>query len=205
MLQLYLTRHGETIWNTQSRMQGRQDSPLTPVGLEQAGRLADALADVPLSRVWTSPAPRAMQTCRIVLSRQKQPPVCQVDPRIHEMDLGSWEGLSIGEAKALDPDNLLAFLHDPERFRPTGGESYRQVSARMASFLTDLQDLARQCEQDGCEINALVVSHNITLKALFALMERRPLAMLRDGPPIRQAALYRAQYAGRWLISGPAV
>ncbi len=32
---IYLTRHGETAWNRSHRFQGRLDSPLTPLGLDQ--------------------------------------------------------------------------------------------------------------------------------------------------------------------------
>jgi phosphohistidine phosphatase SixA len=36
MTQLILIRHGETLWNTERRMQGQLDSPLTERGLWQA-------------------------------------------------------------------------------------------------------------------------------------------------------------------------
>lgn len=37
---VYLTRHGETIWNTKKLMQGWKDSPLTDKGIKQAKQLA---------------------------------------------------------------------------------------------------------------------------------------------------------------------
>ncbi|CAG7614148.1 phosphoglycerate mutase GpmB [Paenibacillus solanacearum] len=43
---LYFVRHGQTEWNTQHRMQGRKDSPLTPLGVRQAEQLGEALRDV---------------------------------------------------------------------------------------------------------------------------------------------------------------
>src|ERR1035437_10000910 len=36
-----LVRHGETEWNLQEREMGQLDSPLTPLGLEQARRLGE--------------------------------------------------------------------------------------------------------------------------------------------------------------------
>lgn len=204
MLTVYLTRHGETVWNTESRMQGQQDSPLTPAGLQQAERLADELRTTPLDLAWSSPAPRALATAGRILAAQPGTVPLRIDDRVHEMKLGDWEGLTVGEASAADPENLQAFLYAPHKFRPVGsGETFRQVSDRMAGFLADLTAAAAACAQTGQTRNWLVVTHNITLKALFALMQERPLAMLRDGPPIRQAALYRAWLDNGWHIGAP--
>lgn len=201
MLNLYLTRHGETIWNTQSRMQGQQDSPLTENGLEQAAALARQLQDVPLGQIWASPARRAVRTAEIILAAQLRPVRLDIDERIHEMALGLLEGLSVDEANALDAENMHHFFFEPHLYKPfAGSEDFSHVSGRMAAFLDDMVALARACEATGEDRHVLAVSHNITLKALFALMENRPLAMLRDGPPIRQATLYRAWLDDRWHI-----
>ena len=204
MLYLYLTRHGETIWNTQSRMQGRLDSPLTAKGLEQADSLASQLEAVPLDLIVTSPAQRALSTVeRILESRPDTVPV-RIDGRIHEMDLGGWEGWSVSEAETADPANLHAFLYEPQSFIPVGqGESFSQVSSRVASFLADLDAMAKASQTSGEDQHWLIISHNITLKALLALMHDRPLAMLRDGPPIPQASLYRAWRNGHWTVEVP--
>lgn len=205
MLTIYLTRHGETIWNTESRMQGQQDSPLTAAGQRQAEVLAAELRAISLDLAWTSPAPRALATAQTILAAQPRPVPLRLDDRIHEMNLGDWEGLTIADAQAADPANLQAFLYAPPNFHPVGGgESFQQVSDRMASFLTDLTAAAITAGRTGQTLNWLVVTHNITLKALFALMRERPLAMLRDGPPIPQAAIYRARLDGRWTIEPPA-
>jgi len=42
---IYLTRHGQTEWNVQRRMQGHMDSPLTPLGLQQAEWLSLGMRD----------------------------------------------------------------------------------------------------------------------------------------------------------------
>ena len=39
MLQVYLVRHGETVWNAARRIQGQSDSPLTEKGEQQGARL----------------------------------------------------------------------------------------------------------------------------------------------------------------------
>jgi broad specificity phosphatase PhoE len=213
MLTLYFSRHGETIWNTQSRMQGRLDTDLTEKGLEQAIALGDQLRGIPLGQVYVSPAPRALRTAELALNAghfslgQAAPDLpLRVDSRVHEMDLGDWEGMSVDEVKAIAGDNLQAFFFSPPDYLPTGsGETYAEVSARMADFLSEIEALGEVSWQEQQERHVLLISHNITLKALLALMRRRPLVMLRDGPPLRQAALYRASFTrdGQWQIVEP--
>ena len=208
MLHLFFARHGETIWNTQNRMQGRQDTELTELGRQQARLLGQKLADRFFDQVYLSPAPRALATARLAFGETgpMQPGPFVIDERVHEMALGDWEGMSIEEAKQLDPINLDHFLYKPESFIPVGaGETYDEVSRRMAAFLQDMENLGQDCLRNGIVRNILLISHNITLKALLALMYQRPLTMLRAGPPIRQADLYHAVYQGEghWLIETP--
>ena len=209
MFCLYFARHGETIWNTQSRMQGRLDTDLTARGVEQALRLGDQLRGVPLGQTYISPAPRAVRTALLALEAGQFDPdgLLNQDERVNEMDLGDWEGLSVDEVRAIAPESLQNFFFAPHHFVPTGsGETYQQVSGRMQHFLQEIETLAAATEAAGQERHILLISHNITIKALLALMHRRPLAMLRDGPPIRQASLYRAiwQPDNTWQIHEPA-
>jgi broad specificity phosphatase PhoE len=199
MLVFYFARHGETIWNTQSRMQGRLDTDLTAKGLEQAVALGSLLRGIPLDKAYVSPAPRAIQTARLALSTGQfaVEPLLSIDERVHEMDLGDWEGMSVDEVKARDPERLQAFFFAPQDFKPVGsGETYQQVSRRMQDFLLEMEAIGAAACQAG-------QSRHILL--MLALMRRRPLAMLRDGPPIRQAALYKASYLpdGSWQIIEP--
>ena len=52
-------RHGETAWNTESRIQGHSDIPLNDTGLWQADRVARALHDERLQAVYSSELLRA--------------------------------------------------------------------------------------------------------------------------------------------------
>ncbi|MGE5678709.1 MAG: phosphoglycerate mutase family protein, partial [Pseudomonadota bacterium] len=45
-MKLYITRHGETEWNLEGRMQGWQNSDLTEKGVENAKRLGKRLKDI---------------------------------------------------------------------------------------------------------------------------------------------------------------
>lgn len=65
---LYILRHGQTEYNLQHRVQGHCDSPLTPLGVEQAHAAARWIADqgVRFDRMCTSPLGRAVSTLEVV-------------------------------------------------------------------------------------------------------------------------------------------
>ena len=56
MKRLLLVRHGETVWNSERRLQGQEDIPLSARGIEQARSLAQLLGLYPDRIVPVSPA-----------------------------------------------------------------------------------------------------------------------------------------------------
>jgi len=71
MLTLYITRHGETVWNTQKRMQGWKDSPLTETGRQNAFSLGERLAHIPFRAVYSSPSGRTKETASLICGEGK--------------------------------------------------------------------------------------------------------------------------------------
>jgi broad specificity phosphatase PhoE len=62
----YITRHGETVWNIQQRMQGQQDSPLTENGILQAKAAAEKLKKIHFDHAFSSDLLRARRTAEII-------------------------------------------------------------------------------------------------------------------------------------------
>jgi len=92
MTQLILIRHGETLWNTERRMQGQLDSPLTERGLWQAQQLGLRLKDEPFTTLYSSDLPRAARTAEqiaIVTGHD-----ILTDERLRERHFGVFEGLT---------------------------------------------------------------------------------------------------------------
>lgn len=149
---LYLVRHGETVWNREKRFQGLRDSPLTATGRDQASAAGDCLSrllrDRPALPLICSPLPRAQATASIIRARWSGPPPI-TDAALREVALGDWEGLTRAEVKAAWGTRLAAVPRPQWYFEAPGGEAYEEAWRRAATFL---------CSLSG---PAVVVTHSI--------------------------------------------
>ncbi|MEV0171153.1 bifunctional RNase H/acid phosphatase, partial [Streptomyces sp. NPDC050803] len=129
-----LLRHGETPLTPQKRFSGSggSDPSLSEIGREQAERAAAALARRgTIQAVVASPLARTRETAAAVAARLGLE--VTVDEGLRETDFGAWEGLTFGEVRERHPEDLNAWLADPEA-RPTGGgESFAETATRIAA------------------------------------------------------------------------
>jgi probable phosphoglycerate mutase len=132
-LTTYLARHGQTEWNVTGRRQGRLDSPLTTLGLEQARRNALLLTDEGIDAVYTSPLGRARRTASIIASELGL--TVQVVDDLAEIDHGLWSGLGSAEIDARWPGQRAARERDKYTFRFPEGESYADADVRAGRVL----------------------------------------------------------------------
>lgn len=168
---LYLVRHGQSAWNADRRIQGQTaDVALTPLGEHQAGGVAGVLAACGARTVYSSDLRRALQTALPVAGRLGVPVIAEADLR--ERSLGLLEGQRSAFAWAAAD----AGWSNPGG-RPPGGESIRDVYARVRRFLSRLQSHA-----DGSPV--VVVTHGDTAVILLGLLRGYP----DDGiPPVPMA------------------
>lgn len=142
---LYLVRHGETEANVEKRLQGQSlDTSLTPLGIKQAGTVADILRSrAPGELDWVcSPLLRARTTMEIIRASLGYPPrLYRTDVRLVEASFGSWEGMTLDEVRASDPTGYAARQSDKWSVcDPSGRENYADVWKRAESFLSDLEN-----------------------------------------------------------------
>ncbi|MFG6442905.1 histidine phosphatase family protein [Roseateles sp. LKC17W] len=123
-----LVRHGETAWNRATRIQGHTDIPLSPLGLAQAQRLAEALADEPLAAVYASDLSRARQTAEALAATRGLE--VRLDVGLRERAFGRFEGLSWEEIAQRFPDDSARWRRREPDFAVGGGESLNTFSAR---------------------------------------------------------------------------
>lgn len=156
-----LIRHGETTWNRAGRWQGHADPELTGEGLAGAVALAEELAAEQRERRWTrlvsSDLARARITAALVGERLGLP--LALDPRLRELDIGRWAGLTRQEIVEQDAELLLAFERGEPGIRPGGGETRIEIRERSHAFFRELVE-----RQAGERI--LVVTHLGVIRAL---------------------------------------
>lgn len=123
-----LIRHGETTWNRATRIQGHTDIPLSALGLAQAERLAQALADEPLAAIYSSDLSRARQTAEAI-GRARNLTI-HLDTDLRERAFGRFEGLSWEEIDQGYPEDAARWRKREPDFAVGGGESLTGFSAR---------------------------------------------------------------------------
>lgn len=117
-----LIRHAESLWNASGRWQGHADPPLSERGVAQAEALASRLAGEEADQLLCSDLQRACRTAAILGGVLGLAPV--PDPRLRELDVGVWEGLTRAEIEARDP-RALARFDAGEPTVPAGGAESR--------------------------------------------------------------------------------
>ncbi|MGR3615118.1 MAG: histidine phosphatase family protein [Paracoccaceae bacterium] len=136
---IWFLRHGETLWNSEGRIQGQLESPLTPRGIGHAHTQAHLIAPVMQADppCFVSPLGRARQTADIALNGAEY----TIDPRLAEAQAGKGQGLTRSEADqkwpgilAANPNSLELFCALPE------AEGFESFHGRILEFMTNLQE-----------------------------------------------------------------
>ena len=166
MGKLYISRHGETVWNREGRIQGHTDVGLSKRGFEQARLLGQRLRDIPIDVAYASDLSRASDTASAILEGRDVP--LHPTDRLREYHKGAFEGLTEAELRRRYPAEYPGYVAKDLDYAPEGGESTRGVSARMTSIINEIKE--RHLED-----NVLVVGHGGSLRA--AMMALLGMAM----------------------------
>lgn len=187
MLNLYFVRHGQTEWNKDKRLQGKQDSELTQIGVKQAIALGEHLAKkgIKIDKYYSSPQKRAYDTAKLISRGEevtKRENLC-------EIGFGEWEGRRLEDIKgehfeAFDNFFSKAHLYDPN---VNNGEGYEEVEARVRAEL----DYITSTHQDK---TLLCVSHGITLKMLFKILNDHSLEEFWNSEVLENSSLSLITY-----------
>ncbi len=180
MTTLYITRHGETEWNIQSRFQGWKNSPLTELGVKQAESLRKRMSTVPLNKIYASPTERAAKTAEIIKGDRDIEIIHDIDLR--EMGFGNWEGLTYDEIKSLNEAELNNLIYHPSKYVPDMGEDYKTFTERIIGAV-DRIILNHPNE------SVLIVTHGISLKVMLSYFNSLDLDEIHNLPIVGQASL----------------
>ena len=182
---LSFLRHGE-VAGAAHVYRGRSDAPLTPRGGEQ---MHAALAALPVwGAIVSSPARRCLDFAHAIAAERRID--CTIDPDWHELDFGAWENLCPDEAALRDIDAHAAFVRDPRRHPPPGGETLDALDARVGTALARLGATART--------PTLVVTHAGAMRAVLA-----QVLGLADSHRARIALTPGSHFVISWLADAP--
>ncbi len=184
-MNLYISRHGETIFNTQKRITGSTDSPLTPKGIEQAEMLGKSLDGIIFDMVYCSPLGRAVQTISAAFGDNVVP--C-VDRRLAEINLGVMEGLTFSEADEKYPRSGMLFFTNPVLYEtPPGGEGLNGIINRIASFIDDVI-------KSGFE-NVFILTHGYAMRVIHACtVGNKSIPAIAEAPSFTNCSLVKYTY-----------
>src|SRR5438105_1875222 len=197
---LYYVRHGETDWNRAGRLQGRRDTSLNARGRDQAvccGEILRALfarsgRDPAALDYIASPLERARATMHRMRDALDLPPQGYLlEPRLAEMAFGDWEGLTLAEVATRDPEAFAARERDKWAFVPPNGESYQQLSVRVAEWYESLRR------------DSVVAAHGGTARTLMVHLGIEP-PQTAPGLSIEQGVIYRFAPGNMEVFAAPA-
>lgn len=182
-VELYVVRHGKTIFNTVHRAQGWSDTPLTAEGAEVARQAGRGLKPVDFIAAWSSDSGRARETAKLIMAARDKPLPVQECKALREVFFGVFEGdtnenmqtaaaskggyassaqlMAAFNGKKIGIEEIVEMIHAAD---PSGqAETYQQVAQRVTMAV---KKIARQAQQQGGG-NVLIVTHGMAIMTLL--------------------------------------
>ncbi|TDB98635.1 histidine phosphatase family protein [Actinomadura sp. 7K534] len=186
---VHLMRHGE-VHNPEGILYGRLPGyRLSEDGVLMAKAAAKWFADRDVAALFSSPMQRALETAAPLADSFDLP--VTVDDRLIEAD-NHFEGLTFGAgAGSLKRPEHWYHLRNP--FRPSWGEPYRALAARMRGAVIRAREAARGHE-------AVCVSHQLPIYTLRLHAERRRLWHLPNKRECSLASVTSLTFNGSRLV-----
>jgi len=129
---LLLIRHGENDFVKTGKLPGQSAGiQLNERGQKQAQALGEALTQVTIKAIYSSPLERAMQTAEPIATSHKLQ-IAQ-EPRLMDANVGKWQGKSLNSLRLTNAWKIVQ--HAPSRFQFPEGESFIDLQTRIVDAL----------------------------------------------------------------------
>ncbi len=185
-MQLLLIRHAESVGNSELRLQGRTEFPLTERGRRQAEELAAMLASRSISAVYSSPIRRAADTAEAIAGQLGL--AAELQSALQEYDFGELSGLTWPEILERRPRLIEELLSDSSDYPSYPGEEGREPFRRRVSQA--MWDIAERHAGDGA---VAVVTHAGPIAVfLLDVLERgyqRPMPFTLDNASVTKVEI----------------
>ena len=189
--ELILIRHGETVWNSQQRMQGHSNSDLSEEGRAQIESLGQWMKNVSFDHIYSSDSLRARQTAEAITKYSGH--TLKIDQRLREKNLGVFEGLTTEEAKERHPEIFRLFKTADSNYVIDEGESTQQLLDRALEFIEEIRLM-------HLDKRVVLVTHGgvvrVLIKHTLGLSVGSPTRFL-----IKNTGLFRLVWNEKWLVA----
>lgn len=168
-MELYIVRHGETLWNREKRLQGREDIELSKKGREVARLTGEALMNTRIDKIFSSPLKRAYETACLI--RNGRDIEIETDDRLRELSFGHFEGQNFSELIKDESLTFRYFFKQPELYVPADdAETLPHLIARAGDFMQDkIEPLATSCER------VMIVAHGALNKGIMSYIKKHEI------------------------------
>ena len=160
-----MIRHGQSTWNSEHRIQGQLDPPLSDEGRRQAERVGQRIAGRHFAGFYSSDLKRAFETAQAIEAATG----LQAEPMagLREIFLGEWEGLRTDDLAQRFPEAWASWTDEPDWDLVPGGEGAALFETRVAAALDEI--LSRHAQGD-----VVVVTHGGVIQIALHRVIGRP-------------------------------
>lgn len=168
-MELYLIRHGETVWNAKGLLQGKHDIELNEKGIIAAKKYGKKIENVYFDKIYSSPLQRAYKTAEIIKGNRNIQII--TDERLRELSFGDCEGTDFRVWR----ENKCPyhwFFDDPAQYiAPRNGENLVDLCERTKDFIESVIE-----PQLNNATRIMIVAHGALNASIMTYLEKRDLS-----------------------------
>ena len=158
---LFLIRHGQSIYNLENRFTGWKDVELTDLGIAQATEAGKILSKITFDLCYTSNLKRAQNTLNLILEKMNQNPKIIKDEALNERDYGDLIGQNKLEAAKKFGSEQVQIWRRSFDVPPPGGESLKMTAERTLPYYNDVIK-----PQVNAGKNIIISAHGNSIRAI---------------------------------------
>ena len=158
---LFLIRHGQSIYNLENRFTGWKDVELTDLGIAQATEAGEILSKITFDKCYTSNLKRAQNTLNLILEKMNQNPKIIKDEALNERDYGDLIGQNKLEAAEKFGSEQVQIWRRSFDVPPPGGESLKMTAERTLPYYNQVIK-----PQVNAGKNIIISAHGNSIRAI---------------------------------------
>ncbi len=182
-MEIYIVRHGQTVWNACKRLQGRTDIELNEKGRELAGETGRNLEDTHFDIIYSSPLIRAYETACLIRGHRNIPIIR--DDRLMELCFGIYEGRDFSKLLEDENDPFHYFFESPEKYvAPEEGETFKHLCERAKNFMQEVIEPLATADSIGgkpAPERVMIVAHGAMNKAIMCYVKQHGIDQFWSG------------------------